>query len=154
MITLILHTPYNTFIQHSSYYIYIQSSRVPYQINMSLLIDNSKILDGLYLGNLISVKDYKFLVMNNIQYILSLTTNYVPIAKQDINHLQFKITDTPHQDIITLFDVCNQYINYALSKGVGIYVHCDAGVSRSSSIVIAYLMKKYNKTFELPYRFL
>ena len=30
----------------------------------------------------------------------------------------------------------------------GIIVHCYAGVSRSSSFVIAYIMQKYNKSYQ------
>jgi len=34
-----------------------------------------------------------------------------------------------------------------IKEGKIVFVHCHAGVSRSASIVIAYLMKKYGKGF-------
>ena len=49
------------------------------------------------------------------------------------------------------FEECHDWIDYYLSQGTNVLVHCRAGKSRSATIIIAYLMKKYNMTFEKAY---
>jgi len=109
--------------------------------------DYDKIIDNLYLGNLESTKDYKFLYLNNIKYILSLTQNEVRLEPKKYKHIHFNVKDAPYEDLISLFDICNSFINEALNNNFGILVHCDMGISRSATIVIAYLMKRRSKSF-------
>lgn len=55
------------------------------------------------------------------------------------------------ENIIQYFPTCIDFIENALKdpNGTnGVLVHCFYGVSRSSSVVIAYLMKKYNLTYQ------
>lgn len=46
------------------------------------------------------------------------------------------------------FDECIEFIEESLKKNENILVHCAAGVSRSASIVIAYIMKTKKLKFE------
>ncbi len=50
----------------------------------------------------------------------------------------------PSENIKRFFKDAYEFI----SGGEVVFVHCHAGVSRSASIVISYLMKKYKKPFE------
>jgi len=59
----------------------------------------------------------------------------------------FYIADIPDFPIIRIFDECIEFIDTALKTGK-ILVHCAAGVSRSASVVIAYIMKKNNLSYE------
>jgi protein-tyrosine phosphatase len=109
--------------------------------------DYDKIIKNLYLGNLESTKDYKFLYLNNIKYILSLTQNEVRLEPNKYKHIHFHVKDAPYQDLISLFDICNSFINEGLNNNLGVLVHCDMGISRSATIIISYLMKKKGKNF-------
>lgn len=51
-----------------------------------------------------------------------------------------RITDNPEADIIHYFPEAIQFIQDAIDKDESILVHCLAGVSRSPTIVAAYLM--------------
>jgi len=53
------------------------------------------------------------------------------------------ILDVPSQNILAYFENACQFIDSVLKTSYGkILVHCFAGVSRSATIVIAYLVKK------------
>ena len=114
--------------------------------------DYDEIVPGLYLGNIESTKDYNFLKRNNIKYVISLTNNYVKFNPNEIKHIHFRVRDAPYEDLISLFDICHSFINDGLSKGYGVLIHCDMGISRSSTIVISYLMKKMKKPFADVFR--
>lgn len=51
------------------------------------------------------------------------------------------------------FDESYQWIDSCISEGRNVLVHCAAGVSRSASFVIAYLMKKNKWSFNKAYKF-
>ena len=44
------------------------------------------------------------------------------------------------------FEKCFTFIDRALDQGDGVLVHCHAGLSRSATIVVMYLMRKYSLT--------
>jgi len=48
--------------------------------------------------------------------------------------------DVPWENLSKYFLACNKFIKGALEQGGTVFVHCYAGVSRSATIVIAYLM--------------
>ena len=50
------------------------------------------------------------------------------------------------------FDIAGEFIKINLEK-TNVLVHCFAGVSRSASIIIAYLMKEKNNTYKEAFSF-
>lgn len=60
-----------------------------------------------------------------------------------------QIADMTRENIIQHFPTAIEFIENALKDPEGsVLVHCFYGVSRSSTIVIAYLMKKYSLTYQ------
>ena len=53
------------------------------------------------------------------------------------------IDDIPSANLKQYFKVCHRFIDSALADGGVVLVHCWAGVSRSATIVISYLMQKH-----------
>lgn len=60
---------------------------------------------------------------------------------RDLETLQLHVDDTPYSNIRCYFDQVTDRVNGVIAKGGKALVHCVAGISRSSTIVIAYLMK-------------
>ncbi|XP_074653648.1 dual specificity protein phosphatase 14-like isoform X2 [Tubulanus polymorphus] len=54
---------------------------------------------------------------------------------------QIHIDDVPHARLYAYFDRCADKIHQVKKRGGKTLVHCVAGVSRSASLIIAYLMK-------------
>ncbi|KAL9988494.1 hypothetical protein ACROYT_G002948 [Oculina patagonica] len=48
--------------------------------------------------------------------------------------------DEPEADLLSFFDECSEFITSGLKDEQNVIVHCLAGVSRSATVVLAYLM--------------
>ena len=61
-------------------------------------------------------------------------------ASQGVHHKQISSPDffPPSFDVL---EKGASYVNYHLSEGRAVYVHCKSGIGRSASVVVAYLMK-------------
>lgn len=108
----------------------------------------------LYLGNCTAARNIKFLISQRISHILTVDSfpipNYVCSSASVVNKY-VHIADMARENILEYFEECISFIEEALKDPEatnGVLVHCFYGVSRSSTIVIAYLMKKY----EISYR--
>ncbi|XP_012270303.1 dual specificity protein phosphatase MPK-4 [Orussus abietinus] len=114
-----------------------------------------EIVQGLFLGNLTAATDVEWLKETKITHILTVDSCPLPRKIQVLPDLILKyiqVTDMPREDLLTYFDDSYQFIQNALESGGRILVHCYFGVSRSATIVIAYIMKKqgisYYSAFE------
>ncbi|KAJ7269685.1 hypothetical protein C8J57DRAFT_318735 [Mycena rebaudengoi] len=102
-----------------------------------------EIIPGLWVGDLPSAKDTPNLKANNIFSILSAMRGRVTINETFIRH-QILLDDTEDADVLIHFIPAITFIQAELDKGRGVLVHCQAGMSRSATIVAAYLMYTQN----------
>lgn len=58
------------------------------------------------------------------------------------------MTDLPEQDIIRIFPAAFKFIDDAIAGSGSVLVHCQAGVSRSATVVIGYCMWKDELSME------
>jgi protein-tyrosine phosphatase len=59
-----------------------------------------------------------------------------------------EVYDHSEEDLLCRFHESSDYINSFLAKQENILVHCANGVSRSPTVVAAYLMKYHKMTAE------
>jgi atypical dual specificity phosphatase len=64
-------------------------------------------------------------------------------AKKRIEHMYFELRDDPRSSIIPIFEPCYEFIHRFISDEKKVLIHCAAGVSRSSTILAYYLLKRY-----------
>lgn len=105
-------------------------------------VEPVEIEKGLFLGNASHSEDLKSLKKYNIKYILNVTPDLPNVFERDghIKYLQIPITDHWSQDLAGHFPNAIKFIDEARSKGAGVLVHCLAGVSRSVTVTLAYIM--------------
>jgi rhodanese-related sulfurtransferase len=108
----------------------------------------TQILPFLYLGNEYDSIDEKMLKDKRISKILNVT-NQLPFPNSsDFECKRLPASDSSCQDLRKLFDEAFAFIESARLSKSNVLVHCQAGISRSPSIVIAYIMKHSNLGFQ------
>lgn len=68
-------------------------------------------------------------------------------------HQVYEIIDEEKEDISQFFEGSYNFIEKHI-KERNVLLHCAAGLSRSASCVIAYLMRKYGLTFDEAHKYL
>jgi len=109
----------------------------------------SEIVPHLFLGSELHAKNWSVLEQQNIKNILNITVETsCPFEEKGINYLKLSLKDNPNCSISDHFDKCFDFINGCLSRKESVLVHCQRGVSRSATIIMAYLIKHKSITFE------
>ncbi|KAM0948822.1 putative phosphoric monoester hydrolase [Dioscorea sansibarensis] len=102
-----------------------------------------QIEDGLYLGSLGAAQDKEALKKLNITHILTVAQSILPAYPNEFVYKRIDVLDSPTTNLAQYFDECFEFIDEARRSGGGVLVHCFAGISRSATIVVAYLMKEH-----------
>ena len=89
------------------------------------------IIDNIYIGNFQSHIDFDGVIIN--------LSDYDYQHNNDIKRII--ISDSRSENISHYFDECVDFVNKSNTR---ILIHCNEGVSRSVSILLAILVKKYN----------
>nr|XP_046919627.1 dual specificity protein phosphatase 14-like [Dermatophagoides farinae] len=92
------------------------------------------------------------LINHGITHIVN-ATRTVPL-KRNYRTCRVNIVDSTYENIGAHFDSVGEFIHKALENEDGIVaVHCISGISRSSTLVIAYLMKYKNMSLKVAFDF-
>lgn len=121
-----------------------------YVIDNKTDITVSLIMDGLILGSQDIAVELKILEDFNITHILNVGYKIPNFYESKFIYKNVEILDDPSTNIRIFFDGCFDFIDDGRQEGC-ILVHCNAGVSRAPTIVIAYLMKKFNMKLKEAY---
>jgi protein-tyrosine phosphatase len=114
----------------------------------------TQVLPHLNLGNMRDASNISVLTRLNIRYILNVTakaaTYSIPSGFQ-YKHLE--AADNGFQNLRQFFEEAFEFIEAAKAANTGVLIHCQAGISRSPTIAIAYLMKNYLMPMAEAYKF-
>ncbi|XP_032666703.1 dual specificity protein phosphatase MPK-4-like [Odontomachus brunneus] len=106
---------------------------------------------GLFLGNLTAATDIDWLKEVEITHILTVDSCPLPRKIQDrlpnLITKYIQVTDMPREDLLTYFEDSYEFIDRAIESNGRVLVHCYFGMSRSATVVIAYIMKKHESSF-------
>jgi len=112
------------------------------------------IMERLYLGNEDAATTRTILDERKITHVLVAGSHLDMPFVPDITYKQLDLQDFPDQDIKQYFEEAAKFIYSALKEGKSVLVHCAAGISRSATIVVAYLMLINNLGFEEAFELL
>nr|XP_006817535.1 PREDICTED: dual specificity protein phosphatase 12-like [Saccoglossus kowalevskii] len=106
-----------------------------------------RIRPGLYLGCRADAYDVQALRAAKITHILTIELEPLEIHSNNFTYNFIQVADLPDKDLLSHFPECIAFIEDGIRKG-GVMVHCFMGISRSTTVVLAYLMRKDKKTLD------
>ncbi|XP_042527474.1 dual specificity protein phosphatase 8 [Dipodomys spectabilis] len=114
----------------------------------------TRILPHLYLGSQKDVLNKDLMTQNGISYVLN-ASNSCP--KPDFicesRFMRIPINDNYCEKLLPWLDKSIEFIDKAKLSSCQVIVHCLAGISRSATIAIAYIMKTMGMSSDDAYRF-
>uniref|UniRef100_A0A3Q3Q169 Dual specificity protein phosphatase n=1 Tax=Monopterus albus TaxID=43700 RepID=A0A3Q3Q169_MONAL len=117
----------------------------------AILSNADEVWPKLYIGDIHSAESRADLITRQITHVLSAAHSkrrgppeIYEVMK--ITYMGIEAHDSCDFDISVHFCAAADFIHRALSSGGKVLVHCHVGVSRSATLVLAYLMLKQNLT--------
>ncbi|XP_078538882.1 dual specificity protein phosphatase 8 isoform X1 [Lissotriton helveticus] len=114
----------------------------------------TRILPHLYLGSQKDVLNKDLMAQNGIAYVLNASNNCPkPDFVCDRHFLRIPVNDNYCEKLLPWLDESVDFIEKARLSSSRVIVHCLAGISRSATIAIAYVMKTMGMSSDEAYRF-
>lgn len=127
-----------------------------------------EVIPGLWIGDYQAAQDHNLLQKRNIVCVVSASRSFLPLltcpnplttrlltvrqeydAAPGVDMHRVAVDDTDKSNIIEHFVPTAEFISTALARNDGaVLVHCQAGVSRSTTLVAAYLMSRHGLNVE------
>lgn len=122
--------------------------------NYSMRRNMQEIIPGVFLGPYSAAQKNcrSTLLDNGITYIVCVRqekeAHFIKPQFNDpaFTYLTLEIADAATENIIKFFPQVRQFIDEALSKNVKVLIHGNNGISRSATLVLAYIMEKFGLT--------
>lgn len=111
-----------------------------------------EILPFLYLGSAYHASRKDMLDMLGITALINVSANCPNHFEDSFLYKSIPVEDNHKADISSFFNEAIEFIDSVRNKGGRVFVHCQAGISRSATICLAYLMRtnrvKLDEAFE------
>jgi protein-tyrosine phosphatase len=110
----------------------------------------SLIMNGVYLGTLYDASNKERLERLSIKSVLNACgSSYTNTP----NYMELPLDDSESEEIQRYFDESYHFIEDSVQRGDRILVHCFAGISRSSTLIIHWVARKLNIPLSCAYQF-
>ena len=103
-----------------------------------------EVTKGLFIGSQDAAANHDGLKAHGVTHILNVACYVKNFFPDEFVYKAEPLYDEPSFRITPYFDPCADFIHNALEGGGSVLCHCNAGISRSSSLILAYLMKWRN----------
>jgi len=133
--------------------LHIGYDHIPHDVSLRLQGINDQrvpsviLEDFLYLGSVASAQEWAELERFQIRHIVCMVNMFELPFVGKVTYKTIQIDDIEIADIKQYFETINQFITSVKNAGGRVLVHCAAGVSRSASAVLAYLMNSQRMTY-------
>lgn len=107
------------------------------------MIELDEVVPGVYVSDAYASSSRAVLKHHNITHIV-VAGSELPIHFPDeFSYKQFDIQDTQDSEVSKCFRESNEFIGQALTANGKVLIHCAMGVSRSSTLAIAFIMARF-----------
>lgn len=114
---------------------------IPTYFRFGFVASPNEVVPGVYLGSIEAAYNKHRLRELGVTHIVSLVEAAPPYPLR-FNYLLIEVPDIESTDLLSRFDEACRYIDSSLKNGACL-IHCQAGMSRSATITIAWVMKNY-----------
>ncbi|KAG1664933.1 hypothetical protein FOA52_004455 [Chlamydomonas sp. UWO 241] len=105
--------------------------------------------EGVYLSGDSVARSRGALGGERITHVLNCIGFLCPeVYKDELTYKTFYLHDNPGEDILSILFEALEFIDGAVRGGGRVLVHCSQGVSRSATLVIAYIMWRTGRSFD------
>lgn len=112
---------------------------------------NEIIPDFLFLGDKVNAENKEHLEYMGVKHVLNISTEVENMHPETFNYLRMQLPDHEDHKISDVFDQCFAFLDEIAKRGERVLVHCHQGISRSATIVIAYVMRRDQLTLQKAY---
>ena len=128
---------------------------IPVQFDYNIRDPNLILKPFLYLGSAYGMRNPSLLEYLGVTHVLNMAME-LPMSFELINNPRIKLRhiladDSEKYNIRFDFEQAFEFIDEAHMQGGKVLVHCMMGISRSATIVIAYIMSRYRLSFNSAY---
>ncbi|XP_056393239.1 dual specificity protein phosphatase 18 isoform X2 [Hyla sarda] len=106
----------------------------------------NQVTDGLFLSNAAAARKATLLTSHHITCVINVSQDYRMHVIPDLEYLHFPLADLPETRLYDLFEYISHKIHEVKAAGGQTLLHCAAGISRSATLCLAYLMKYHGLT--------
>ncbi|KAK0511315.1 hypothetical protein JMJ35_005888 [Cladonia borealis] len=112
-------------------------------------ISMDEIFPHIYLGGSYAAENISTLTTKNISFVISIMSKNLPPSTREaymdkrIEHVYIKKRDDSDEDILAVLGEVCALIEKKSQGGKGVLLHCAMGVSRSATIMAAYVMQRW-----------
>ncbi|ESP01659.1 hypothetical protein LOTGIDRAFT_139279, partial [Lottia gigantea] len=131
----------------------LQTGEQGYIGDVQLDLQVGEVLPGLIMGSQDIAHEQHIIDKYNVTHILNAASMVENIFPDKIIYKNIQIYDTPEEPIREKFDEAHNFIDQGRKLGC-VLVHCNAGISRAATLVISYLMKTEQMSFNDAYDYL
>lgn len=118
--------------------------------NMYIISQVTELASNLYLTSIYGATKENIL-RRNITLLINAAQELPKMDLPGVESIKLFLDDTPHALASAYFDRMSDKINEHLINGGRALVHCVLGISRSTSIILAYLMKYKHMSLKQAY---
>ncbi|XP_075034718.1 dual specificity protein phosphatase 18 isoform X2 [Mixophyes fleayi] len=101
----------------------------------------NRVIESLYLSNAAAANNQYLLTTHRITCVINVSLQCSTRALPEVEYLHFAVADTPDTPLLDCFETITHKIHQVEAKGGRTLIHCSAGVSRSSTLCLAFLMR-------------
>lgn len=109
-------------------------------VNFADNTDISQIDDNLFIGNISAATNKALLTSYGITHVVTALPVFYPPFLDTFEYHFVKSYDTPSYSIRPYFQESNKFIHNAITNKGKVFIHCKAGISRSVTLALAYLL--------------